>query len=188
MIHPLRREGPREGADRILAVDDEEANLLLLTTVLEREGYVNVVATSEPAEALPLFDHYRPDLVLLDLHMPRLDGFALMERIREHTPPGEFLPILVLTGDSSTEARLRALAGGASDFLAKPFDVVEIVLRVRRLLEARELHQAVQRQNAALERRADRERQQHHLLAHSGSFQGRRRKGDAQLMPPSGGQ
>jgi signal transduction histidine kinase len=134
----------------ILAIDDEDANLRLLQALLQREGY-RLETTRDPREALRLFDTIHPDLVLVDLHMPGMDGLAVMRQIRESPQATGYLPILMLTGDSSPMARQRALAGGATDFVSKPFDGLEVTLRIRNLLEARRLHQAVQEQNAHLE-------------------------------------
>jgi signal transduction histidine kinase len=121
----------------ILLIDDEEANLDLLETILRDDGYTALARTSRSAEAMLVFAAARPDLVLLDLHMPPPDGFEILERIRAATPPGAYLPVLVLTADAAPMARERALSGGARDFLIKPFDIVEVLLRVRNLLETR---------------------------------------------------
>lgn len=136
---------------RILAIDDEVANLRLLQALLEREGY-RIETTTDPFAGLALFESLRPDLVLLDLHMPGMDGHAVMRQLRQSPHSAGYLPILVLTGDGSSVTRQKALAGGATDFVAKPFDGVEVTLRIRNLLEARALHAEVQRHNHELER------------------------------------
>lgn len=136
---------------RILMVDDEPANLLLLRHLLERDGYRHHLSTTDPREALPLFRDFRPDLVLLDLNMPKLDGFGVMEQLRGEIGEAEFLPIVILTGDATPETRMRALSGGATDFITKPFDSLEVVLRIRNLLHTRSLHGAVREQNRRLE-------------------------------------
>jgi putative nucleotidyltransferase with HDIG domain len=126
---------------RILIVDDQEANVRLLEGILKRAaGYHALRSTTDSREVLSLFAEFQPDLILLDLHMPHLDGFAVMEELKELVPPGAFLPILVLTADVTPEAKQRALAGGAKDFLAKPFDPIEVLLRIKNLLETRFLH------------------------------------------------
>ena len=145
----MSRPAPREG--RILAVDDDEPNLRLLRRLLEREGYGDVRTTSDPAAALPLFHDFHPDLVVLDLRMPGLDGFAVMDRLRSVIPADDYLPVLVLTGDDQPEVRQRALASGATDFLTKPFDPAEALLRIGNLLHTRALHQALRAQNRGLE-------------------------------------
>jgi signal transduction histidine kinase/DNA-binding NarL/FixJ family response regulator len=125
----------------ILMVDDEEANLDLLEGFLATEGYNSLVRTCDSRQAVSLFESHAPDLVLLDLHMPSLDGFAVLREIRERTPADVYLPVLVLTADSTPAARERALSGGARDFLTKPLDATEVLLRVHNLLETRLLHQ-----------------------------------------------
>jgi putative two-component system response regulator len=134
-----------------LIVDDQEPNIGILRRILEREGYSRFVSTTDPQLALDLFLEHRPDLILLDLHMPHLDGFGVLEQIRPHIPPGSYMPVLVLTADTSREARQRALSSGARDFLGKPFDTTEVALRIRNLLEARLMHLELQRNNEQLE-------------------------------------
>jgi putative two-component system response regulator len=137
----------------ILIVDDHVTNVHVLTRILARAGYPNVVGTSDARQAVPLFLERRPDLVLLDLVMPYLDGFAILEQLQHHVPRDTYLPVLVLTADISPEARQRALSMGARDFLGKPFDAGEVLLRIKNLLEARFLHLELQEQNAHLEDR-----------------------------------
>lgn len=127
----------------ILIVDDEPANISLLERTLRGAGYTRLLSTTEPERAIDLFAAACPDLVLLDLHMPRIDGFAVLERIARMAPPQVRVPVLVLTADVTLEARRRALASGAHDFVIKPFDLVEVLLRVGNLLETREAHQSL---------------------------------------------
>jgi CheY-like chemotaxis protein len=127
-------------ACRILVIDDEDANVLLLASLLEREGYHDVHTLTDPALAVETFVQLIPDLVLLDLMMPGIDGFQLLEAFKRHDRPDEFRPVLVLTADSTIGARRRALALGAKDFVSKPFDVIEIGLRIANLLETRLLY------------------------------------------------
>jgi putative two-component system response regulator len=131
----------------ILAVDDEEANLLLLRRLLERAGYRRVMTTREPTQVPLLFMEKRPALVLLDLHMPEMDGFELMERLG----PVDGVPFLVLTADATDETKRRALALGARDFLTKPLDGIELMLRVRNLLQVQHLQSRLLEHNASLE-------------------------------------
>ena len=131
----------------ILAVDDEAANLLLLQRMLERAGYTRVVCTREPTQVPLLFVELRPALVLLDLHMPEMDGFELMERLG----PVDGIPFLVLTADATDETKRRALAMGARDFLTKPLDGIELLLRVRNLLQVQHLQTRLLEHNANLE-------------------------------------
>jgi putative two-component system response regulator len=136
---------------RILAVDDEESNLLLLRRILEREGYTQVETTTDPARVPRLFVDARPDLVLLDLHMPELDGFELMERLGPVTVGGSGVPFLVLTADATEDTKRRALSLGARDFLTKPLDRIELLLRVRNLLQVQQLQAQLRAHNANLE-------------------------------------
>lgn len=147
---PSRPQGSLQHA-RILIVDDQPENVTVLRRVLSKAGYRHVQSTTASSEAEALFESYGPDLVLLDLHMPEMDGFAVLERLRCLTTRGSYLPILVLTGDHDPLKRRRALAAGATDFLAKPFDIVEVVLRIHNLLETRHLHRLLSNQNTVLE-------------------------------------
>ncbi len=128
----------------ILIVDDEDSNLRLLETMLRRAGYSNITSTTDPRLALPLYSDFEPDLILLDLTMPRMDGFEVMEELKKEVPEGTYLPIVVLTADTSRQSRERALSMGATDFLLKPFDQQEVILRIRNLLQARSLYLRLQ--------------------------------------------
>ncbi|HEY4216244.1 MAG TPA: EAL domain-containing protein [Gemmatimonadaceae bacterium] len=136
---------------RILIVDDEPANVRLLERLLLSGGYSEVHGTTDPRAALALFDEVRPDIVMLDLHMPHVDGFALLAALRDRTKADDYLPVLVLTADTTRETRERALVSGAKDFLAKPLDRAEVLLRTQNLLETRFLHLALKDENKALE-------------------------------------
>lgn len=124
----------------ILIVDDEPANVSLLERILRGEGYSNVVGTTDPRHALALYGDSQPDLILLDLHMPVIDGFAVLRALAESRSGDSYLPVLVLTADVTDEAKHHALKAGATDFVTKPFDVTEVVLRIRNLLTTRLLH------------------------------------------------
>lgn len=138
---------------RILAIDDEVRNLKILERILELDGYTDVRTTTDPVEGLRLWESFGPDLLLLDLAMPELDGFEVMNCLGAATrgPNDDYVPILVLTGDVTPEARNRALASGANDFVTKPFDESEVRLRIRNLLQTRRLHVALSDANRALE-------------------------------------
>ncbi len=136
---------------RILIVDDEPTNVLLLERILTKADYTKLSKTCDPREVLPLTEAFLPDLILLDLHMPHIDGFEVLVQLREKIPAGEFLPVLVLTADITPQAKLRALANGATDFVTKPFDKSEVLLRVGNLLHTRRLQQQIQAQNETLE-------------------------------------
>jgi len=125
---------------RILVVDDERVNVVLLERILEQDGYTNVRSTTKSEQAVALYDEFEPDLILLDLHMPGLDGFAVMERLEDRIASDTFLPILILTADIRPEVKRRALSAGAKDFVTKPFDRTEVLLRIQNLLETRSLH------------------------------------------------
>lgn len=132
-------------ASRILIVDDLPANLRLLEDLLGREGFLNVVSATEPEQALELHAAFDPDLILLDLMMPGMSGYAVLEQLERLRPMHDFRPVLVLTADATTEARRRALSLGAKDFLTKPFDPIEAMLRVWNLIETRALHKRLRR-------------------------------------------
>jgi putative two-component system response regulator len=136
---------------RILAVDDEQSNLLLLHRILERDGFTHVHVTADPARVPEMVEQLRPDLLLLDLHMPVIDGFELMRRLAPLASDGRSLPVLVLTADATDETKRRALSAGARDFLTKPLDRVELLLRVRNLLEVKQLQDRLHDHNAELE-------------------------------------
>ena len=125
---------------KILIIDDADANLRLLEDLLSREGFQQVISTADSTRALDLFKAFEPDLVLLDLMMPELDGYAILEILSRHIAKDEYLPVLVLTADATVVARRKALALGAKDFLTKPFDTIEAMLRVWNLLETRMLY------------------------------------------------
>ncbi len=136
---------------RILIVDDQTANLQVLAAVLEFAGYSNVTCLSDSRNILQTFQEIRPDLILLDLHMPHVDGLAAMDQLATVIPQDDYLPILVLTGDNTSEAKEKALSHGAHDFLSKPLNRTEVQLRVKNLLETRHLHLQLKSQNASLE-------------------------------------
>ena len=135
----------------ILIVDDKEANIDILMGLLELEGYSNIKSTTDPRFVVKMVQAFNPDLVLLDLMMPHISGYEVMEQLKPVIPFGTFVPILVLTADITQEAKQRALAGGASDFLSKPFDLMEVALRIKNLLFTRYLFQQMQNQNQILE-------------------------------------
>jgi signal transduction histidine kinase len=135
---------------RILVLDDEPTNVRLLERILADSGYTEVRGISDPREVEGLLLAFDPDLILLDLLMPHLDGFAIMELLQERTAQETFFPILVLTADATPKTKLRALSAGATDFLTKPFDQVEVLLRIRNLLETRKLHGRLQERNQVL--------------------------------------
>jgi putative two-component system response regulator len=137
---------------RLLVIDDEQPNLDLLAKVLARAGYEHVTLTTDAGWALEHVQALAPDLLLLDLHMPGLDGFEVLRRLQTAVGPEDLLPRLVITADSTRDTRQAALALGAHDFLTKPIDVTETTLRVANLLRTRMLHVRLRDHNAGLER------------------------------------
>ncbi len=135
---------------KILIVDDEPSNILLLEQMMLQEGYDCLHSTSNPTQAITMFSEVQPDLILLDLNMPQMDGFEVMKQLKE-VDPESLVPILVLTALKDEKTRWRALRSGAKDFLCKPFDLTEASLRIKNLLEMRLLHQRVQMHNQILE-------------------------------------
>lgn len=135
----------------VLVVDDNEANLALFEQVLSDVDGVRVECVSDPRNAEDRFLADRPDVVILDLHMPYLGGMEVLDVLRAHVGVGEFLPFLIITADSSVETRHEALSRGATDFMTKPIDVVETRLRVERVLETRRLHLELEAERSRLD-------------------------------------
>ena len=135
---------------RILIVDDEPANVLLLEKLLKAQGCSRLTSTTDPREALEIYRATPQDLVLLDVRMPHLDGFAVMAALKA-IAPDDYPPVLMLTALPDLPTRLRALDSGARDFLTKPFERLEVLVRIRNMLEIRLLHNRLQAQRAALE-------------------------------------
>jgi two-component system NtrC family sensor kinase len=155
-IRPRVEQGPVTSPEfeleaKILIVDDEPANVLLLERMLGAAGYRNVFSTTDSRTVLDLYRSHGPDLILLDLLMPHVDGLGVLRQLKTEIPADAYLPVLVLTADVTAEAKLRALDAGAHDFLTKPFQHVEVLLRIRNLLNTRRLHLALQAHNRSLE-------------------------------------
>jgi putative two-component system response regulator len=142
------QEAPRDA--QILIVDDEEANVRLLERTLAQEGYTRLNSTTDSRQVLDLFVERQPDLLLLDLRMPHVDGFAVMESLYREVPDAAEVPILILTADDTPDTKRKALAAGARDFLTKPLDLAEVLARVQNLLEIRFLRARLAAQNEAL--------------------------------------
>ena len=123
----------------ILVVDDEAPNVNLMVKILRRAGYTNVTSTTDPREAIALARLRHPDLALLDLHMPQMSGVEVMRALLD-TEEFARPMVVILTGDDSRQAKARALSSGARDFIAKPFDTNEVVLRVNNLADLRIMH------------------------------------------------
>ncbi len=133
---------------RMLIVDDQPANVLLLGELLRDAGYTSVASTTDPYTVSELHRENRFDLILLDLLMPGMDGFEVIEQLKTIDADG-YLPVLVIT--AQPDHKLRALASGAKDFVAKPFDLVEVQTRIRNMLEVRLLYKKLEEYNKKLE-------------------------------------
>jgi len=134
---------------KILIVDDQPANVTLIEKMLDIDGYINVLSTTDPTQVESIYMEQNSDLVLLDLNMPVMDGYQVLAKIREVDP--DYPPIIVLTAQSDRESRIKALDLGARDFLAKPFDRVELMTRIRNMLEVRIMAKAMKNQNKILD-------------------------------------
>jgi len=134
---------------KILIVDDQPANVTLIEKMLDIDGYINVISTTDPTQVEAIYMEQNSDLVLLDLNMPVMDGYQVLARIREVDP--DYPPIIVLTAQSDRESRIKALDLGARDFLAKPFDRVELMTRIRNMLEVKIMTKAMKNQNIILD-------------------------------------
>lgn len=135
---------------KILIIDDIENNVLLLESMLNNAGYTSTRSATDSREGVKLYDFFRPDILLLDIIMPHLDGYQVMEELKK-IAPDDYLPIIVLTARNDKETRLRAFKAGARDFLNKPFDVAEILSRIRNHIETRLLYKEVQEGKLLLE-------------------------------------
>jgi putative two-component system response regulator len=133
---------------RILVIDDEEANVNLIVQILNDAGYGAVESTMTPQVVSSLHAENNYDLILLDLHMPDMDGFGVMEKLKEVDTSG-YLPVVVITGE--LDEKIHALQSGAKDFISKPFDAAELLMRVYNMLEVRLLHKGLQNYNEELE-------------------------------------
>src|SRR5450756_744081 len=133
---------------KVLIVDDQEANVILLERILRGAGYVSITSTMNPAEVCELHRKNRYDLILLDLQMPGMDGFQVMEGLKAIETDG-YLPVLVITAQPGH--KLRALQAGAKDFIGKPFDLAEVKMRIHNMLEVRLLYKKIENDNKVLE-------------------------------------
>lgn len=133
---------------KVLIVDDQDVNILLLKRMLSSAGYKAITSTTDPSEVCALHLENRYDLILLDLQMPIMDGFQVMEGLKEIEMDG-YLPVLVITAQPSH--KLRALEAGAKDFISKPFELTEVLARVHNMLEVRLLHKRLHSNNDQLE-------------------------------------
>jgi DNA-binding response OmpR family regulator len=135
---------------KILVIDDEPANVALLEDMLSEGGYTRMKSVTDSRLALETCETFEPDLILLDLMMPHVDGFTILEALRA-AQRETFFPVIVLTADVNESTKLRALRAGATDFVLKPFDQLEVLLRMTNLLETRRLHLQLDMKMAAFE-------------------------------------
>src|SRR5262249_13660193 len=136
---------------RILVVDDDPSNVRLLERLLHGAGYKEVTGTTDARQALSLYRQHRPDLVMLDLMMPHVDGLTVLAQLRTEIGEDNYVAGVIPTADATRRAKRRARGAGATDFLTKPFEHFEILLRVRNLLASRRLYLEVERHNRSLE-------------------------------------
>ncbi len=137
---------------KILIIDDSEISVRIIVDILKKQGFKYITITKDPREGKSLYELIFPDLVILDLNMPHLDGFSVMEQLRE-IEKDSYVPVIVLSSEESPESRYRALEIGAKDYLIKPFERVEVLMRIRNLLEVRLLQNEIKFQNKLLEQR-----------------------------------
>jgi putative two-component system response regulator len=138
---------------KILIVDDQVSNVELLESILREHGFIGMQKLTDARLVLPLFADFQPDLVLLDLRMPHIDGLSLMKQLRSQIPEGTYLPFVIVTADLSQRIRQEALGLGAKDFLTKPMNPAEAVLRLYNLLETRFLYLQLEQHNRDLDER-----------------------------------
>ena len=139
---------------KILIVDDQKLHYLYLQKILNDAGFQNVQCVSEPLKARRTVIEFNPDLLILDLVMPFLDGFQIMQQLHSYREE-LFMPVLALSEEKGSDYRLRALESGATDVLEKPYEIPEMLFRIRHMLETRFLHVAIRSQNRILEKRVD---------------------------------
>jgi putative two-component system response regulator len=157
-VAPAERRPVKDAS--VLIVDDEAANVLLLERLLEVSDFTNVASTTHSSEVVALCTSFDPDLIVLDLHMPDPDGFEVMGMLSPWIQGPTKLPVLVATADVNPETKRRALAAGARDFLTKPLDPSEVVVRIENLLEARLLQLELREQAKALEKAVEAQSQE----------------------------
>lgn len=138
---------------RILIVDDTLANIEVLENLLLMKGYTNVLSVKDSTKAIETIKKFQPELILLDLMMPEVSGFDILDQLNKEPHALKLMRILVLTADITPESKKKALSGGASDFLTKPFDLTEVDLRIKNLLYTVYLLSQLTNQNAILEER-----------------------------------
>lgn len=139
------------GTIKLLLIDDEAHCTKLMEAFLRQAGFSHLTMTNDSRQALELYKKVKPDLVALDMRMPHMDGFEVMRQLREVIPAEDYVPILIVTGELDAPTKHKALTEGANDFINKPVDAIEVVLRIKNQLETRRLHQQVRMHNQHLE-------------------------------------
>jgi len=137
---------------KIFVVDDDATSIRLLTKILSDAGYKNIKTTRNPNKVQKIYNEFKPDLLVLDLHMPHMEGFKIMDQLRE-VHKDDYLPILVISQERNRVIQFSALEAGAKDFLVKPYDSIEVLLRIHNFLEVRMLHQEIRGHNKELEKK-----------------------------------
>jgi len=140
---------------RLLIVDDCVANVSLMRNILNRLGFSQIDTLTDSRKTFERVEEFRPDLIILDLNMPHLDGFAVMQQLKKVISRDTFLPVLVLTADATSETKRKALSAGATDLVTKPFNSSEVFMRIRNLLQIRFLHLQLQTHNQTLEAKVE---------------------------------
>jgi len=135
---------------KIFIVDDDAISIRLLTKILTEAGYKNIKTTRNPNKVHKIYNDFKPDLLILDLHMPHMEGFKIMDELGD-MHKDDYLPILVISQERNRVIQFSALEAGAKDFLVKPYDSIEVLLRIRNFLEVRMLHRELSNQNKILE-------------------------------------
>ncbi len=136
-------------AAKILAIDDNILNIQILKKILTNAGFINITTTTDPTQAVDLYKELQPDLILLDLNMPKMDGFAVMLQL-SFLNPDDYLPLLILTAEEES-VRFKALQSGAKDFLHKPYEHLDVLLKSRNIIEVRLLYNQIKNHNATLD-------------------------------------
>jgi len=149
-FNPDSRKTESGNTERILIVDDEPTNLKLLDRMLQIHGYEDLILINDPRDVIERYRTARPDLILLDINMPHLDGYQVMAQLKALNDP-LLPPVIFLTGQTGKDYLLRALAAGARDFITKPFDRIELLMRVRNMLDAQLAHRMMYDQKNVLE-------------------------------------
>lgn len=155
----------KQKQSKILVVDDNIANVLLLKKMLELNGYTNIKTTTDSREVMALYNDFKPELVLLDLKMPFFDGFDILEQLNS-IKGDDYIPVIVVTAQGDKLNKLRALELGAKDFITKPYDYDEVTMRIKNMLEVRVLHLKEISNNQKLAQKVQDQKQENEDVKH----------------------